>query len=328
MKKILISTIALILSNSAFSNNMECDSHELKHWNTKSEVSNVLIDFVKEANDKNSNHYIEPENRIAVFDNDGTLWSEKPMYFQFLFAMDEIKNNIDKHPEWINKAPFKYVLNNDMKSLYAGGHKAILEIVNETHTGISVEEFQNKVDKWLKTSKHPELNKSYTDLTYTPMKEVISFLQENNFKTYIVSGGGNDFMRAWTKDIYNIPNEYIIGSALEYNYQYNNGKPVLIKTSKLNTLNDKDKKVENIQKIIGKKPVLAFGNSDGDQAMLQWVTSQDNSLGFIVHHTDEEREWKYDRESSVGHLDKALEQANKENNWHLIDMKNDWCKVF
>lgn len=328
MKKLLISTIAIMVSSSVFANNLNCNSDILKSWNTDSEVSNVLINFVENATNEESRNYIEPENRIAVFDNDGTLWSEKPMYFQFLFAIDQINKNADKHPEWKNTEPFKFIFENDMESLNKGGHKAILEIVNATHTGMTVDEFQQEVDSWLKTARHPELNKPYTDLTYTPMKEVLTYLQENGFKTYIVSGGGVDFMRTWTKEIYNIPNEQIIGSALDYEYEYNDGKPVILKNTKIDTLNDKEVKVTNIQKVIGQKPVLAFGNSDGDQAMLEWVTSQENALGFIVHHTDEKREWKYDRNSSVGHLDKALDQSKNEHDWFLIDMKNDWCKIF
>ena len=304
-----------------------CGSSVLPSWK-EGESKTAIMDFVKQTTDKGSKGFVPVEDRIAVFDNDGTLWSEKPYYFQFVFAFDQIKAMAKDHPEWKTEAPFKYVLNDDLKSLFAGGVKALLPIIQATHSGMTVEAYQETVAKWLEAAKDPRFNKAYTDLTYKPMKEMLAFLQDNDFKTYIVSGGGVDFMRVWAPQAYNIPDEQIIGSAFKYKYAYNDGKPTIIKQGEILTIDDKAGKAENIAYIIGKKPILAVGNSDGDQAMMQWATSQPNAMAMIVHHTDEAREWKYDRKSDVGRLDKALDEANKRDDWHLINMKDAWCEVY
>ncbi|MEZ8349167.1 HAD family hydrolase, partial [Vibrio splendidus] len=249
-------------------------------------------------------------------------------YFQLAFALDRVKEMAPEHPEWKTEAPFKYVLEDDIESVLGSGEEGLLKIIMATHSGMTVEQYQQDVEQWLAVAKDKRFNKAYTDLTYQPMKEMLTYLQEHDFKTYIVSGGGVDFMRAWAPEAYNIPPEQIIGSALKYNYSYNDGKPTVTKDSSILTIDDKAGKVTNIQHIIGKKPILAVGNSDGDQAMMQWATSQPNSMAMIVHHTDAEREWQYDRKSHVGKLDKALDEANSREDWTLIDMKSDWCEVY
>lgn len=324
MKKILYLAILSVLSTtSVFAETGD----ELKSWND-SVRKDAVISFVENSINKESDLYIKKENRIAVFDNDGTLWSEKPFYFQLAFALDRIKEDSHLNPEWKTTEPFKSVLNNDLEGIKKSGHEGLFKILYASHTNISLEKYEETVVNWLAATKDPRFGKSYNELTYKPMKEMLNYLQENDYKTYIVSGGGVDFMRAWATEAYKIPSEQIIGSSLNYSYEYKDGQPILIKKAAVNTNNDKIEKVLNIQKIIGKKPVIAVGNSDGDQAMIQWATSQENSLGLIVHHTDAEREWSYDKNSSIGKLDKAMLEANTRSNWHLIDMKTDWSTVY
>jgi phosphoserine phosphatase len=306
---------------------LDCDPSLLPSWKDGASKT-AIVNYVDQSTDASKKTFIAEQDRIAVFDNDGTLWSEKPFYFQLAYALDEVKLMAKDHPEWKTQEPFKSVLNDDIEGVFKGGEKALLEIVKVTHSGMTVEEYQQKVADWLKVAKDPRFGKAYTELTYKPMREMVTYLQEHGFKTYIVSGGGVDFMRVWAPEVYGIPEEQIIGSALKYKYDYNDGKPTVTKLGEILTIDDKAGKVENIQHIIGKKPVLAIGNSDGDHAMMQWATSQPNSMAMIVHHTDEDREWKYDRKSSVGHLDKAMDEANQRDNWHLIDMKNEWCTVY
>ena len=306
---------------------LDCDPTLLPSWKDGASKS-AIVNYVDQSTDASKKTFIAEQDRIAVFDNDGTLWSEKPFYFQLAYALDEVKLMAKDHPEWKTQEPFKSVLNDDIEGVFKGGEKALLEIVKVTHSGMTVQEYQQKVADWLKVAKDPRFGQAYTELTYKPMREMVTYLQEHGFKTYIVSGGGVDFMRVWAPEVYSIPEEQIIGSAIKYKSDYNDGKPTVTKLGEILTIDDKTGKVENIQHIIGKKPVLAIGNSDGDHAMMQWATSQPNSMAMIVHHTDEEREWKYDRKSSVGHLDKAMDEANQRDNWHLIDMKNEWCTVY
>ncbi|ENC6710086.1 haloacid dehalogenase-like hydrolase [Vibrio harveyi] len=322
-----ICALAVLSSLSFSAMALDCDPNLLPSWKDGASKS-AIVNYVDQSTDASKKTFIAEQDRIAVFDNDGTLWSEKPFYFQLAYALDEVKLMAKDHPEWKTQEPFKSVLNDDIEGVFKGGEKALLEIVKVTHSGMTVEEYQQKVADWLKVAKDPRFGKAYTELTYKPMREMVTYLQEHGFKTYIVSGGGVDFMRVWAPEVYGIPEEQIIGSALKYKYDYNDGKPTVTKLGEILTIDDKAGKVENIQHIIGKKPVLAIGNSDGDHAMMQWATSQPNSMAMIVHHTDEEREWKYDRKSSVGHLDKAMDEANQRDNWHLIDMKNEWCTVY
>ncbi|OAN13292.1 haloacid dehalogenase [Photobacterium jeanii] len=327
MNKKHLCTLAILSGLSFSTMAMDCDPNLLPSWKD-GDSKNAIINFVNQSTDDAKATFIPVTDRIAVFDNDGTLWSEKPYYFQLAFALDQVKAMAKDHPEWKTQAPFKFVLEDDIDSVFAGGEKALLKIVKATHSGMTVEEYQQTVAQWLTTAKDQRFNKAYTELTYKPMREMLAYLQAHDFKTYIVSGGGVDFMRVWAPDIYNIPAEQIIGSALKYEYNFNDGQPTITKQGEILTIDDKAGKPENIQHIIGKKPVLAVGNSDGDHAMMQWATSQANSMAMIVHHTDAEREWKYDRKSSVGHLDKAMDEAKTRDNWHLIDMKNEWCSVY
>ncbi|EJC1446497.1 haloacid dehalogenase-like hydrolase [Vibrio parahaemolyticus] len=327
MNKIHLCTLAVLASLSFSSLAKDCDANLLPSWKD-SDSKTAIVNFVEQSTDSSKATFIPVSDRIAVFDNDGTLWSEKPIYFQIAFALDQIKALAKTHPEWKTQEPFKSVIENDLEKVFAGGKESLLQIMKVTHSGMTVEEYQQSVEQWLAAAKDKRFGKAYNDLTFKPMREMLTYLQENNFKTYIVSGGGVDFMRVWAPEAYNIPEEQIIGSALKYEYSFNDGQPKVMKLGELLTLDDKEVKVENIQYIVGKKPVLAVGNSDGDQAMMQWATSQPNSMAMIVHHTDEAREWKYDRQSDVGRLDKALDEANARDNWQLIDMKNDWCTVY
>ena len=326
-KKMTVSALALTcMSASAFSAT-HCGSDVLPSWGN-SASKDAIVTFVNQTSSESSMHFVPIEDRIAVFDNDGTLWSEKPAYFQLAFALDQIKSMAKHHPEWKTQEPFMFVLQDDLESFKAGGHHAIEEVVKATHSGVTVEEFQETVKAWIEVTKDPRFGKRYTELTYKPMKELLNYLQEHGFTNYIVSGGGVDFMRSWAPEVYGIPSQHIIGSATGYTYNYNDGQPTITKDADIALLNDKTIKPESIAQFIGKKPILAVGNSDGDHAMMQWATSQKNSMAMIVHHTDAQREWQYDRDSSVGRLDKAMDEANVRDNWHLIDMKSDWCTVY
>ena len=327
MNKKNICALAVLSGLSFSAMALDCDPNLLPSWEDGTSKT-AIVNYVEQSTNTSKKTFIPQQDRIAVFDNDGTLWSEKPYYFQLAFALDQVKNMAKEHPEWKTQEPFKSVLNNDIKGVFAGGEKALLEIVIATHSGMTVDEYEETVTQWLTVAKDPHFKKAYTELTYKPMREMVTYLQDHGFKTYIVSGGGVDFMRAWAPEVYGIPEEQIIGSALKYKYDYNNGNPTVIKQPQILTIDDKAGKVENIQQIIGKKPVLAIGNSDGDQAMMQWATSQPNSMAMIVHHTDKKREWEYDRKSNVGTLDKAMDEANQRDNWHLIDMKTEWCTVY
>ena len=295
-----------------------------KDTNSKKEI----MAYVKVVTDKNHPYFIPVKDRIATFDNDGNLWSEQPMYFQFAFAIDQIKKMAIDHPEWKNKQPYKAVIENDMKALNKAGEKGMLEIILATHVGISTDEFESSVKDWIKTAKHPTKKRAYTELVFQPMLELLHYLRANDFKTYIVSGGEVDFMRALVTEVYGIPKEQIIGSRFKTEYIYNNGKPIIKRLPELDFNDDKEGKAINIHNIIGKKPVFASGNSDGDLQMLQWTASNKyKSFMLYVHHTDADREWAYDRDSHIGRLDKGLDQAKKDG-WTVIDMKNDWKVIY
>ncbi|MBT8360298.1 MAG: haloacid dehalogenase-like hydrolase, partial [Deltaproteobacteria bacterium] len=264
----------------------------------------------------------------AVFDNDGTLWAEKPLYFQIFFALDRIKALAPEHPEWNEKQPFKAVLENDLKTVLAGGHKAILELIMASHAGNTTEEFAHTVKDWIGTAKHPETGKLLTEMVFLPMLELLDYLRAHQFKTFIISGGGIEFMRPWAEEIYGIPIEQVVGSSVNTKFELRNGTPVLVRLPELNFYNDKEGKPVAINQHIGRRPIAAFGNSDGDLQMLQWTAAgSGRSLCMYVHHTDSEREWAYDRESSIGRLDKGLDEAKKRG-WSIADMKRDWKHIF
>jgi phosphoglycolate phosphatase-like HAD superfamily hydrolase len=269
-----------------------------------------------------------PPERIAVFDNDGTLWSEKPVYFQLLFAMDRVKALAAQHPEWKEKQPFKSVLDNDMDALAKSGEKGLLELVMASHAGNTTTEFSDIVSAWVASARHPETNQLYTSMIYQPMLELLQYLRANQFKTYIVSGGGIEFMRPWVEAVYGIPPEQVVGSSIRTKYEMRNGEPVLVRLPEINFIDDKEGKPVGINQHIGRRPIAAFGNSDGDLQMLQWTAAGDGRrLMAIVRHTDAQREWAYDRDSHVGRLDKALDEATT-NGWTVIDMKNDWKAIY
>ncbi len=299
----------------------------LPSWNDTT-TKDTIIAFVTDVTNTESESFIPIADRISTFDNDGNLWSEQPIYFQFFFVFDRIKEMAKQHPEWKNEQPFKAVLENDMETIKKSGMKGIGQLLMTTHAGNTTEEFEAIVKDWVTTAKHPTKNVGYDKLVYQPMLELLAYLRANDFKTYIVSGGGVDFMRAFVSPVYGIPSEQIIGSRIKTEFDYNNGNPVIKRLAEIDFVDDKEGKPLNIQKIIGKKPVFASGNSDGDLQMMQWTDSNSyESFQLYLHHTDEEREWAYDRESHIGRLDKGLDEAT-EKGWTVIDMKNDWKLVY
>jgi len=296
----------------------------LSSWKN-TETTTRLIAFVEMTADNDS---IPEEDRIAVFDNDGTLWSEQPVYFQLYFAIDQVKAMAADHPEWKDEEPMKSVLTNDLNSLMKQGMDGVLKLIMTTHAGMSEDEFRTTVRQWADTARHPETDKRYIDMVYQPMLELLDYLEENGFKTYIVSGGGVSFMRAWAPEVYGIPEERIIGTTLKTEYVSDEEGQRVMRKPTIDFIDDKEGKPENINRIIGKKPLIAFGNSDGDLAMLQYTASrQGSSLSGYIHHTDSTREWAYDRESHIGQFDKGLDEA-KANNWLLVDMAKDWSTIY
>ena len=315
-KKTLLSLLLLSL--------MALQASSLKSWSnstSKQEIQN----YVKTVTDEYSPDFIPSQERIAVFDNDGTLWSEQPVYFQLYFAMDRVKELAAQHPEWKTQEPFKSVLADDMKGVMKSGVPGLLEIVNATHSGMNVESFKSMVREWLQTAQHPTLKRPYTELIYQPMMELIIYLKENGFKVYIVSGGGIDFMRSFIPELYGIPEENIIGSSAKVHYK--DGQ--IIKDAGMNFIDDKETKPVAIYNNIGKRPVAAFGNSDGDFAMMLYTEANKKykTLQLYVHHTDAVREFAYDRKSHIGKLDKGLDYALK-NGWSIVDMKSDWEVIY
>lgn len=299
----------------------------LPSWNdNKSKKS--IITFVQKVTQEGSSEFVPVAERIAVFDNDGTLWAEQPMYFQLAFALDQVKALAPQHPEWKDKQPFKAVLEDDILTVIAGGEHALMEIVMATHAGNTTDEFSQIVKNWLEKAKHPKTGHPYTDMVYQPMLELLTYLRANGFKTYIVSGGGIEFMRPWTERVYGIPPEKVIGSSIKTKFEFQDGSPVLVRLPEINFIDDKAGKPVGINQHIGRRPLAAFGNSDGDHQMLQWtVAGSGPRFALLVHHTDAEREWAYDRSSSVGRLDKALDEAI-EKGWTVVDMKRDWKSIF
>ena len=288
----------------------------------------AIVDFVAKVTQVGGKDFVPLVERIAVFDNDGTLWSEQPIYFQVAFAIDRVKALAGEHPEWKEKEPFKAILDGDLKAALAGGEKALLEIMMATHAGMTTDEFEQTVEDWLATAKHPKTKRPYTEMVYQPMLELLAYLRANGFKTYIVSGGGIEFMRPWTEKVYGIPREQVVGSSGKLKYELRDGQPVLVKLPELDFFDDKAGKPVGIQRFISRRPIFAAGNSDGDFEMLEWTTSgKGPRFGLIVHHTDAEREWAYDRKSPIGRLEKALDEAPKRG-WEVVDMKQDWKLIF
>jgi hypothetical protein len=299
----------------------------LPSWNAGAHKE-AIVAFVTRVTRADGEDFVPPAERIAVFDNDGTLWAEQPVYFQLAFAFDRVKAMAPKHPEWATKEPFAAIVKGDMKGLHAAGEQGILEIVTATHAGMTTDEFGRTVTDWLATAKHPKTGRLYTEMTYQPMLELLAYLRGNGFKTYIVSGGGVEFMRVFAEKVYGVPPEQVIGSSGKLKYEGRDGQAVLVKLPAIDFIDDKAGKPVGIQQFIGRRPILAFGNSDGDLEMLEWTSfGKGPRFCAYVHHTDAEREWAYDRKSSVGQLDKGLDEAQAKG-WTVVDMKADWKRVF
>jgi len=310
---------------------LQCTVHAatdpLPSWNNGATKDSIL-NFVTAVTDEGGPNYVTPAERIATFDNDGNLWSEQPLYFQLQFAIERVKALAPQHPEWKTQQPFKAVLENDKQTLADAGEKGILQLVMATHAGMTTAEFTDIVSDWLATAQHPRFKRPYTELVYQPMLELLDYLRANGFKTFIVSGGGIEFMRPWVEAVYGIPPEQVIGSSIKTQFEMRDGVPVLVRLAELDFIDDKEGKPIGINKHIGRRPIAAFGNSDGDLQMLQWTAAGDGArLMMIVHHTDAEREWAYDRDSHIGRLDKALDEANK-HGWTVVDMKRDWKQIY
>ena len=318
---------ALVLGLWALFANVVAAGDPLPSWND-TVAKKAIIAFVEKVAKDSSPDFVPPNERIATFDNDGTLWAEQPMYFQFLFAMDRIKARAPQHPEWKTQEPFKSVLAGDMKGLFATGEKAFLEIIARTHAGMTTAEFEQVVRDWFRTARHPRFKRPYNQLVYQPMSELLAYLRANGFKTFVVSGGGVEFMRVFASEAYGIPPDQIVGSMGKLKYEMQNGKPVLIKLPEVLFIDDKAGKPEGIQNFIGQRPIFAFGNSDGDQQMLEWTAGGSGARFMaLVHHDDAEREWAYDRKSHIGTLDKAWDEANAKG-WTVVSMKDDWKNIF
>lgn len=299
----------------------------LPSWN-EGHAKARIVAFVNAVTEQGGKDYVAPADRIAVFDNDGTLWSEQPAYFQLFFAIDRVKALAPKHPEWKNKQPFKAAIEGDMKALAASGEKGLVELVMATHAGVTTEEFNKIVRDWLATARHPKFKRPYNELVFQPMLEVLAYLRANGFKTYIVSGGGVEFMRAWAEAAYGIPPEQIVGSTIKTKYEIRDGKPVIVRLPQIDFIDDKAGKPVGINQYIGRRPIAAFGNSDGDFQMLEWVTSAGGArLGLIVHHDDAEREYAYDRKSAIGKLERGLDEG-PQRGWSITSMKNDWKQIY
>jgi len=299
----------------------------LPSWND-GPTKSAIVEFVAAVTDENGSDYVEPAERIAVFDHDGTLWVEYPLYTQILFAFDRIKTLAPQHPEWETRQPFKALLEGDMKTVGASGAKGFMEILVATHTGMTAEEFEQEASNWLATTKHPKFDRLYSECIYQPQLELLAYLRARGFKTFIVSGGGIQFMRPISEKNYGIPPEQVVGSSAVAEFQIKDGKPVLVRQPKVDFINDKAGKPVGIYEHIGRRPILAFGNADADMQMIEYtMAGEGRRLGLFVHHTDADREYAYDRDSHVGTLDKALDQADA-NGWIIVSMKDDWKSVF
>lgn len=319
MKRTFLKTLVLATLMTALLSNVARAADVLPSWNDGA-AKQAIVNYVMKVTKEGGPDFVSLAERIATFDNDGTLWAEQPLYFQFIFALDRVKALAPQHPEWKEKEPFALLLKGDVKGALGGGERAIIGIMTATHSGMTTEEFEKVTKEWLATAKHPKFNRPYTELSYQPMLELLAYLRAKGFKTFIVSGGGVEFMRMFA--------EQVVGSSGKQKFELRDGKPVLVKLPVVDFFDDKDSKPIAIQKFIGRRPIAAFGNSDGDLRMLQWACAGSGQrFCLYVHHTDAEREWAYDRQSSIGRLDKGLDEA-KAKGWTVVGMKNDWKVVF
>ncbi len=299
----------------------------LPSWN-EGDSKQAIIEFVSRVTTPGSPEFVPPSERIAVFDNDGTLWSEQPMYVQLAFILDRVKALAPQHPEWKEQMPFRAVLSGDLNAIAASGERGLVEMVMATHAGMTSEQFNTIVTEWIATAKHPLYKRPYTECVYLPMLELLKYLRAHEFKTFIVSGGGIEFMRPWVEQVYGIPPEQVIGSSIKLKYELQDGVPSLVRLPEIDFIDDKAGKPVGIHRHLGRRPILAVGNSDGDYQMLEYVTAGTGPrLGLIVHHTDGHREVAYDRGSQMGRLDKGLADAASKK-WTIIDMRDDWSRVF
>ena len=299
----------------------------LPSWND-GRAKSAITAFVSRVTTKGSPDFVPTAERIAVFDNDGTLWAEQPMYFQLFFALDRVKALAPKHPDWATTEPFASVLKGDMQAVAKSGEKGLVELIAATHSGMTSDEFSRVVSDWMASAKHPKTGRRFNEMVYQPMLELLAYLRDNGFKTFIVSGGGIEFMRPWTEKTYGIPPEQVVGSSAKLALEMRGGIPVVTKLGAIDFIDDKEGKPVGIQRHIGRRPIAAFGNSDGDLQMLQWTTAGGGArFALLVHHTDANREWAYDRTSHIGRLDKALDEATAKQ-WTVVSMKDDWKTVF
>jgi phosphoserine phosphatase len=320
MKKVIAGLLFFVAVN-AFAQGL------LPSW-SEGPSKQAVISFIEKTTTQGSADYIPVAERIAVFDNDGTLWSEQPIYVQIAFTFDRIKALAPQHPAWKTTQPFKAVLEDDLKGVLATGHKGLFELIAATHAGVDTETFRSTVEQWLKTARHPKTGRPYTEMIYQPMLELLAHLEERGYKTYIVSGGGIEFMRPWTERVYGIPPERVIGSSIKSKFEIVDGTPKIIGLPQLQFIDDGTNKPIAIQERIGRRPVMAFGNSDGDREMLMWTTAgKGPRFGMLIRHTDDIREEAYDRHSPIGHLEKALDMA-PEKGWVVVDMKKEWKEIF
>jgi len=309
------------------SGGVSAQTDPLPSWNDGASKSKIL-EFVTAVTAEGGPNYVAPADRVATFDNDGTLWSEQPFYFQLAFALDRIKAMAPNHPEWKDKEPFKSVIAGDIKGVLASGEQGIAQIIAASHAGMTTEEFAKIVTDWLATARHPQTSLPYTDMTFKPMRELLDYLRANDFDVYIVSGGGVEFMRPWTEKIYGIPPQNVVGSSIKTKYEVKDGVPVIMRLPEIDFIDDKEGKPVGINKFIGKRPIAAFGNSDGDFQMLEWTTSgPGRRLGLIVHHDDAKREYAYDRDSHIGQLARGLDEG-PQRGWIIVSMKDDWKSIY
>jgi hypothetical protein len=319
-------TLSLVVFCGILASSIAADE-PLPSWNNTAAKAAITA-FVEKVTTEGSPDFVPVAARVATFDNDGTLWSEQPIYVQGFFVLDRVKALSAQHPEWLTKEPFASALKGDLKGIAAAGEKGAVELIAATHAGMTIDEFSALVSEWIETARHPATGKLYTEMVYQPMLELLDYLRDHGFKTYIVSGGGIEFMRPWTERVYGIPPEQVIGSSVKLKFELRDGVPVLVKIPAIDLVDDKEGKPVGIQSHIGRRPIAAFGNSDGDLQMLQWTTaSTAPRLAILVHHDDAQREWAYDRDAHVGKLEKGLQEA-KRSGWTVVSMKDDWKTIY
>ncbi|WP_105103746.1 HAD family hydrolase [Microbulbifer pacificus] len=329
IRKKLHSTVvtALLLLLAAAASLADSHSDPLPSW-SEGKTKQAIVGFVEKITRDGSPDFVPQDQRIATFDNDGNLWAEQPVYFQLIYALDQVRKMAPQHPEWKTQEPFASILKGDTEKVMASGKEGLMKILAATHANMTAEKFQSDVAAWLKTARHPKTNRPYNEMVYQPMLELLDYLRAKGFKTFIVSGGGVDFMRVFAEQTYGIPPDQVVGSSIKAKYEIRDGKPVIVKLPEINLIDDKEGKPVGIHQYIGQRPIFASGNSDGDYQMLEWTTAGDGArFGLLLHHTDGKREWAYDRDSHIGKLDKGLNDAGKKG-WTVIDMKNDWKVVF